>query len=270
MPMRSFRPPKRKGGFHPLPDMQTTHEPLECGVRGAKCGAAGSRLPLFSSSSSSSSSSSLVLGGSGPVAHVPKHLTTTHEPSECGVRDAGCGTGASSPRFSSSSLVLVPRPPRFMAGEQVRTEQGAFHEPIPPGRPSAAGRTSPPARLCRLKPALSPVRNVQRPTFNIQHPTAAAVGRSTLNVGRLMFGRRPSPRAVVPTAVRTPSPPVGERDGVRGRSVRSLHVSPHPRIGHEASRTRDEGRGRGRGRGQARQATFPHSARRTTHSALRR
>jgi hypothetical protein len=37
-------------------------------------------------------------------------LLSFHEPSECGVRDAGCGTGGSCPRFSSScsssSLVL--------------------------------------------------------------------------------------------------------------------------------------------------------------------
>ena len=48
------------------------------------------------------------------------------------VRSAGCGVRNWGQL--SSLLVLVPRPRRFMAGEQVRTEHETFHEPMPPER----------------------------------------------------------------------------------------------------------------------------------------
>ena len=86
---------------------------------------------------------------------------TFHEPFECGVRDAGCGTAGSCPRFSSSSssssLVLAGSWP---VSRSERNTKLSMNFP----------------RFWGLKPTFPPVRNIQRSTFNLQHSTVASVG----------------------------------------------------------------------------------------------
>ena len=115
---------------------------------------------------------------------------TSHEPSECGVRDAECGTGGSGPRFSSSSssssLVLAGSWPVRMCGNTRQLPMNRTPWNAQCRRPHRSASTALATETGAPTGSEHSTSNVQRSTFNGR-------GGWTLNVERLAEGHGTSP-----------------------------------------------------------------------------